>query len=195
MDGRTKGTARAPRAGERHLNGRHTRWRGPFQGQRGGRAPPKAAQQNPMTGARRGRCSAHGAPLLATDSTSSRAGQSRPGGNPVQRAPDRSEARNRGTQVKGTPGRSRRRGPLTVLLDKIDEKVTRRADVRAQELGLQISRVPGTRTQVYRDPRWDRRRECGCCSGTGLDGAQACDSCTGTGVTTSDATVRAGGTQ
>jgi hypothetical protein len=81
---------------------------------------------------------------------------------------------------------------LARILDKIDERVTERADARARELGLDIRRIPGTRTLVYRDRRWDSRQECGECAGTGLDGCSACEPCAGTGVITTDAATQAG---
>jgi len=86
--------------------------------------------------------------------------------------------------VEGTPARRRRRGAIAAILDKIDDHVTARADRRAREMGLQISRIPGTRTQVYRDSRWDLRQECADCAGSGLDGAASCPVCEGTGVIT-----------
>lgn len=90
--------------------------------------------------------------------------------------------------MNGTPPRGRWRSRIAHLIDLIDDRVSRRADARARELGHVITRIPGTRTQRYRDPRWDLRRECDRCAGSGLAGAHACAPCSGTGVRTLDAT-------
>lgn len=94
--------------------------------------------------------------------------------------------------MDSTPERRRRRGLVAVLLDLIDSRVTPRADARAREMGMEITRVPGTRTQTYRLPIWDRRSECVLCDGTGLIGARTCGTCDGTGVITLNAAKRAG---
>lgn len=41
---------------------------------------------------------------------------------------------------------------LARLVDRFDAWVSRRVDARARELGWTITRIPGTRTQVYRSP-------------------------------------------
>lgn len=94
--------------------------------------------------------------------------------------------------MDSTPARGRRRGPIALLLDLIDNWVTPRADARAREMGFEITRIPGTRIQSYRLPIWDRRRECELCAGSGLVGARVCGPCDGTGVGTLDAAPEAG---
>jgi hypothetical protein len=53
-----------------------------------------------------------------------------------------------------TPVDGQRRSLLTRLLDVFDRWVSTRADERARALGHTVRRIPGTRTHVYRDPRW-----------------------------------------
>lgn len=141
---------------------------------------------------RRDVSSAHGAPLLATDSTYSRAGQGRPGGTRSSERQIDPWLRIEALMLERTRGRRRRRGPLALLLDKIDEFVTERADARPREMGLDIRRIPGTRTHVYRDRRWDSRQECGACAGTGISGARSCGTCAGTGVVVTDPAAQVG---
>jgi hypothetical protein len=88
--------------------------------------------------------------------------------------------------MKGKPAGWRRRGPIAVLLDRLDRRITPQADARAREAGLEIIRIPGTRMQVYRDRRFDLRGPCCDCGGTGADGAHFCTSCDGFGVVTHD---------
>jgi len=83
-----------------------------------------------------------------------------------------------------TRGRSPRTRWWTRLLDMIDERVSAPIDDEARHRGWTVMVLPGTRTHVYRDPRWDRRRLCDHCSGSGLEGAQPCRPCDGTGVIT-----------
>lgn len=75
----------------------------------------------------------------------------------------------------------------TCLLDRIDERVSGPIDEDARRRGWTVTVKPGTRTHVYRDPRWDRRHRCDGCAGTGCDGARPCDRCDGTGVVTDPA--------
>jgi hypothetical protein len=83
-----------------------------------------------------------------------------------------------------TRGRSPRNGWWTRLLDMIDERVSGPIDADARRRGWTVSIRPGTRTHVYRDPRWDRRRICEECGGSGCAGARLCPPCDGTGVIT-----------
>lgn len=197
MHGRTQGTALARRIGERHP-GRVREHLGTGSGvplvevERTGRAPPG----QPAATLRQG-CAA-----------TSPAHTAHPCWRPTARtrAParaDRAATRSSERQIdpwlriealmlERTRGRRRRRGPLALLLDKIDEFVTERADARAREMGLDIRRVRGTRTQVYRDRRWDSRQECGACAGTGISGARSCRTCAGTGVVVTDPAAQAG---
>ncbi len=91
-----------------------------------------------------------------------------------------------------TRGRSPRNGWWTRLLDMIDERVSRPIDDDARRRGWTVTVLPGTRTHVYRDPRWDRRRLCEHCGGSGCEGARPCPPCGGTGVLT-DRPVRHAG--
>lgn len=75
-------------------------------------------------------------------------------------------------------------GLIRRLVDRFDDWVTRRSDRRAIARGVTITRIPGTRRQSYRDRRWDRRRECEECCGTGREGSGDCPPCQGTGVLT-----------
>lgn len=88
------------------------------------------------------------------------------------------------------------RGPhrqwWTRLLDLIDERVSRPVDEGARRRGWSVSVLPGTRTHVYRDPRWDRRRLCDHCAGSGCEGARPCAPCDGSGVLV-DLPVRSAG--
>lgn len=74
------------------------------------------------------------------------------------------------------------------LVDRLDAVITSRADRLAHELGLTITRLPGSRTQYYRSPIWDRRLLCDTCGGS----VRACATCGGSGVMTRGA-VREGG--
>lgn len=91
-----------------------------------------------------------------------------------------------------TRGRNPRIRWWTHLLDRIDERVSRPIDDDARRRGWTVTVLPGTRTHVYRDPRWDRRRVCEHCGGSGGDGARPCPPCEGTGVVT-DLPVRSSG--
>jgi len=53
----------------------------------------------------------------------------------------------------------RRLKPLRRFLDLLDQLVSARADERARRMGFTVTRVPGSRVHLYRDPRWDQRRE------------------------------------
>jgi hypothetical protein len=55
-----------------------------------------------------------------------------------------------------TPVGGRNRSFPARLVDILDRWLSARADNRARARGHTITRVPGTRTQVYRDPRWAR---------------------------------------
>lgn len=92
--------------------------------------------------------------------------------------------------MDGTPDRRRRRGLVSRLLDLIDNHVTPRADALAIEMGLEITRRPGTRIQTYRSRVWDLRQECGICAGSGFCGARPCLPCDGTGVVTLDSATQ-----
>jgi hypothetical protein len=83
-----------------------------------------------------------------------------------------------------TRGRSPRSTWWSHLLDRIDEHVSRPIDDDARRRGWTVTVTPGTRTHVYRDPRWDRRHQCEECDGTGCEGARPCPWCEGTGVVT-----------
>ncbi len=83
--------------------------------------------------------------------------------------------------MRGRPARTRW---WTRLLDLLDERVSTGIDDDARRRGWNVTVLPGTRTHVYRDPRWDRRRLCEHCVGTGRDGARPCPPCDGTGVVT-----------
>jgi hypothetical protein len=83
-----------------------------------------------------------------------------------------------------TRGRSPRIRWWTRLLDLLDERISEKVDDDARRRGWTVTVLPGTRTHVYRDPRWDLRRLCGRCAGSGCDGARACAPCDGTGVVT-----------
>jgi hypothetical protein len=83
--------------------------------------------------------------------------------------------------MRGRPARTRW---WTRLLDLLDERVSTGIDDDARRRGWNVTVLPGTRTHVYRDPRWDRRRLCEHCSGTGCHGARPCPPCDGTGVVT-----------
>jgi hypothetical protein len=83
-----------------------------------------------------------------------------------------------------TRGRKRRAPWLTRLLDRIDERVSASIDDDAFRRGWTVRRLPGTRTHVYRDPRWNRRRACESCAGSGLDAMDPCETCDGVGVVT-----------
>lgn len=91
-----------------------------------------------------------------------------------------------------TRGRPPRNWWWTRLLDRIDERVSRPIDDDARQRGWSVYVLPGTRTHVYRDPRWDRRRVCEQCRGVGSEGARPCPQCDGTGVVT-DQPVRSRG--
>lgn len=58
-----------------------------------------------------------------------------------------------------TRDRPRLRGLATTFLDVIDDLITKRADRRARDLGLVITRIPGTRIQSYRSPRCTQAEE------------------------------------
>jgi len=47
----------------------------------------------------------------------------------------------------------------TTFLDIIDDLITKRADRRARDLGLVITRIPGTRIQSYRSPHCTQAEE------------------------------------
>ena len=81
--------------------------------------------------------------------------------------------------------RGDRRGPVTWLLDRLDAMITARTDRLAHEMGLTITRLPGSRTQYYRSPIWDPRR-CDACGGT------SARTCGGSGVVTLVAVREAG---
>lgn len=83
-----------------------------------------------------------------------------------------------------TRGRSPCGGWWNRLLDLIDERIGRPIDDDARRRGWTVRVVPGTRTHEYRDPRWERRRLCEHCGGTGCDGARPCTPCAGSGVIT-----------
>ena len=72
----------------------------------------------------------------------------------------------------------------TRLLDRIDERVSDAIADDARRRGWTVGVRPGTRTHVYRDPRWNRRRLCAACGGSGCEGARPCPPCAGTGVIT-----------
>ena len=93
-----------------------------------------------------------------------------------------------------THGPPARRGWWTRLLDRIDERVSGPIDDDARRRGWTVTVLPGTRTHVYRDPRWDRRRVCEACEGSGRDGARPCPPCDGTGVITEQPVRPAGET-
>ena len=76
-----------------------------------------------------------------------------------------------------TRGHRPRNGWWNRLLDRIDDRVSRDIDDDARSRGWTVTVVPGTRTHEYRDPRWDRRRLCDECAGSGLDGARPCAFC------------------
>lgn len=78
-------------------------------------------------------------------------------------------------------------------MDALDRLVSERIDDRALERGWTVTRVPGTRTHRYRDPRWDRRQTCDACGGSGCDGARPCRRCDATGVVTLESLDLAGG--
>ncbi len=83
-----------------------------------------------------------------------------------------------------TRGHRPRNGWWTRLLDLIDDHASRAVDDDARSRGWTVTVVPGTRTHEYRDPRWDRRRLCDECAGSGRDGARSCTFCAGDGVIT-----------
>jgi hypothetical protein len=83
-----------------------------------------------------------------------------------------------------TQGRFPRRSWWTRLLDRIDTRVSGPIDDDARRRGWTMTVRPGTRTHVYRDPRWDRRHACEECAGTGCEGVRPCGWCDGTGVVT-----------
>jgi hypothetical protein len=83
-----------------------------------------------------------------------------------------------------TRGGPPRNGWRKRLLDLIDDRVSGPIDDSAQSRGWTVRVLPGTRTHEYRDPRWDRRRACEECDGTGCDGARECGACAGDGVVT-----------
>ena len=83
-----------------------------------------------------------------------------------------------------THGRLPRIRWWTRLLDVIDERVSGPIDDDARRRGWTRHTRPGTRTHVYRDPRWDHRRLCDVCEGSGREGARPCPPCDGTGVIT-----------
>jgi hypothetical protein len=91
-----------------------------------------------------------------------------------------------------TRGCSSRNGWWTRLLDVIDQRVSGPIDADARRRGWTVGVLPGTRTHVYRDPRWDRRRLCEDCEGSGRDGARPCLLCEGTGVVTLQPVRQAG---
>jgi hypothetical protein len=53
----------------------------------------------------------------------------------------------------------------------------REDDAAAARHGWQIEAGPGSRSRVYRDPRFDRFTRCAACGGTGTE----CPECRGTG--------------
>lgn len=57
-------------------------------------------------------------------------------------------------------------------------------DSRAAARGWQVTRVPGSRRHVYRDPRWDTVHACEPCGGTGWWPYEdaVCPDCAGDGV-------------
>jgi hypothetical protein len=102
------------------------------------------------------------------------------------------------TEAEGAPmsDDARDRPPRTRwwtrLLNLIDERVSGPIDDDARRRGWTVMVLPGTRTHVYRDPRWDRRRLCDHCAGAGCDGARPCLPCDGTGVLTDQPVRHAG---
>jgi hypothetical protein len=76
-----------------------------------------------------------------------------------------------------TRGHRPRNGWWNRLLNRIDDHVSETVDADARSRGWTVTVVPGTRTHEYRDPRWDRRRLCDECAGSGLDGARPCAFC------------------
>lgn len=80
----------------------------------------------------------------------------------------------------------------TRLVDTFDEWISGPIDDDARRRGWTVTVLPGTRTHVYRDPRWDRRRLCEHCSGGGCEGACPCGPCGGTGVLTDQPVRHAG---
>lgn len=57
------------------------------------------------------------------------------------------------------PAAKARFNPITALLDMLDHLLTGHVDADARRRGLTVTRVPGSREHIYRDPRWDERRE------------------------------------
>ena len=76
-----------------------------------------------------------------------------------------------------TRGNRPRNGWWNRLLNRIDDHVSEAVDADARSRGWTVTVVPGTRTHEYRDPRWDRRRLCDECAGSGRDGARPCTFC------------------
>lgn len=58
-----------------------------------------------------------------------------------------------------TPTGKHRFNPFSRLLDMLDRLVSARADAEARRRGHTVTRVPGTRTHLYHDPRWSQRRD------------------------------------
>lgn len=82
-------------------------------------------------------------------------------------------------------GRSRCGIPLlTGLLDRLDDRVSAPIEASARARGWTVRRLAGTRTIEYRDSRFDLRRLCPGCEGTGLEAAGPCPACDGDGVIT-----------
>jgi hypothetical protein len=73
-------------------------------------------------------------------------------------------------------------GRLALLISRFGHRLYQADDARARQHGWEITVQRGGLARRYRDPRFDRFRECPGCRGTGkCSDDQRCGSCAGTG--------------
>jgi hypothetical protein len=80
-------------------------------------------------------------------------------------------------------------GWLVRLVRAAGDRLFQAEDIRASQNGWQITARRGGLARTYRDPRFDRFRNCPDCHGTGTSSAEKpCNRCDGTGrITVSQA--------
>jgi RecJ-like exonuclease len=80
-------------------------------------------------------------------------------------------------------------GRLVRMVRAAGDRLFQAADIRASRNGWQIKARRGGLARTYRDPRFDRFRNCPACRGTGTGSAERpCNRCDGTGrITVSQA--------
>jgi hypothetical protein len=73
-------------------------------------------------------------------------------------------------------------GRLVRLVRAAGDRLFQAEDIRASQNGWEITARRGGLARTYRDPRFDRFRNCPACRGTGTGSAEKpCNSCGGTG--------------